>query len=301
MQKAIIYFFSGTRNTKIVAENIMNELNVLGIKTEIFDIRFPFKNIPDPNDYDYVGFGYPIHAFNTPKFFLSFVRKLPKVKNIPTFIFKTSGEPFRFNNASSWSLINVLRKKGYLPLLDEHLLMPYNIMFRYPKDIAKYMYKHNLQLTKVIAKKIIKQKSYLHRYNIFTILLMYISRVQWLGAKINGPLIHVNKKICTKCGLCIKKCPSNNIKFVNGYPKFDHKCTMCMSCTTVCPVDAVRFGILNGWRINGGYDFKKYLLDETIPEIKINEKTKGYFKLFRKYYKKSDAMIEQWLEDPTNF
>ncbi len=296
MQKAIIYFFSGTKNTKIVAENIKNELNTQGIKTDVFDIRLPLINIPNPNDYDFIGFGYPIHAFNTPQFFLKFIKDLPEVNRIPTFIFKTSGEPFRFNNASSWSMIRILRKKGYLPLLDEHLLMPYNIMFRYPKDISKYMYKHNLILAKVIAKKIINKKSYLHRYNIITILFMYISRFQWLGAKINGPLIHVNKKICTKCGLCINNCPSKNIKIVNGYPKFDHKCTMCMSCATVCPVDAVRFGVLNGWRINGGYNFEEYMSDESIVDIKIDKTTKGYFKLFKNYYKKSNADINGWLE-----
>ncbi len=297
MKKAIIYFFSGTGNTKIVAEEIMDELIALEINTEIFDIRMPLTNVPNPNDYEYVGFGYPIHAFNTPQFLLKFIKKLPEVKHIPTFIFKTSGEPFRFNNVSSWSLINKLKKKGFVPLLDEHLLMPYNIMFRYPKEIAKYMYIHNLKLAKVIAMKIIKQESYLPKYHFHTIIFMYMARLQWLGAKLNGPLIHVNKKICTKCGLCIKKCPSQNIRIKKGYPKFDHLCTMCMSCATVCPVDAVRPGFLNLWRINGGYDFKKYLLDESIPNISIDDKTKGYFKLFKKYYKKSDATINQWLDN----
>lgn len=297
MKKAIIYFFSGTGNTKIVAEEIMNELNSIDILTDIYDIRSPFINIPDPNSCDFVGFGYPIHAFNTPQFFLQFINRLPEVKNLPTFIFKTSGEPFRFNNASSWSLIRKLRKKGYLPLLDEHLLMPYNIMFRYPKEIVKHMYLHNIKLTKVIAKKIIKQESFLPKYYPWTILFMYLARLQWLGAKINGPLIHVNKKKCTSCGICIKKCPSNNIQFVNEFPKFDHLCTMCMCCVSVCPMDAVRPGILNGWRVNGGYAFKKYLLDDSIPMIMIDNDTKGYFKLFRSYYSKSNANIDLWLNN----
>lgn len=297
MKKSIIYFFSGTGNTKIIAEKISNELNLLGIKTEIYDIRLPFNTIPDPNGYDFVGFGYPIHAFNAPQFFLNFIKKIPKVKHINTFIFKTSGEPFRFNNASSWSLINILKKKGYIPLIDEHLLMPYNIMFRYPKEIVKYMYLHNLKLAKVISKKIVKQESYLPKYNFLTIGFMYFARIQWLGAKINGPLIHVNKNICNTCGICINECPSKNVEIVKGYPKFDHKCIMCMKCASVCPVDAVRPGFLNVWRINGGYDFKKYLNDESIQQNTFDDKTKGYFRLFKSYYKKSNKDIEKWLND----
>ncbi len=297
MKKSIIYFFSGTGNTKIIAKEISNELNLLNIETELYDIRLPLTEIPDPNNYDFIGFGYPIHAFNTPQFFLNFIKKLPDTDHIPTFIFKTSGEPFRFNNASSWSLKTILKKKGYMPLMDEHLLMPYNIMFRYPKEIAKYMYSHNLKMAKVIAKKIFSQESYLPHYNFLTVMFMYIARIQWLGAKINGPLIHVKKEICTTCGLCIKECPSKNISIVKGYPKFDHTCTMCMHCASVCPVDAVRPGILNGWRINGGYEFKKYHLDESVYETPFDDKTKGYFKLFRSYYKKSNKVIEEWLVD----
>ncbi|MDC0558792.1 EFR1 family ferrodoxin [Candidatus Izimaplasma bacterium] len=297
MKNAIIYFFSGTGNTRIIAEEISNELNSLNIETEIYDIRLPFSTIPNPNDYDFVGFGYPIHAFNSPQFFLDFIKELPEGKQIPSFIFKTSGEPFRFNNASSWSLKNILKKKGYVPLMDEHLLMPYNIMFRYPKEIAKYMYNHNLKLTKVIAKKILQQESYLPRYNILTIMFMYIARIQWLGAKINGPLIHVKKEICTKCGICIKECPSNNIKMLKEYPKFDHTCTMCMQCATVCPVDAVRPGFLSGWRINGGYGFEKLAIDKSIIDTAFDKETKGYFKLFKSYYRKSNKVIEEWLEN----
>ena len=100
MPNAVIYCFSGTGNTRIVAEMIRSELNQLQISTDLYDIRFPFGNIPDPNAYEYVGFGYPIHAFNTPKFVLDFIDRLPNVDRIPVFIFKTSGEPFRFNNAS---------------------------------------------------------------------------------------------------------------------------------------------------------------------------------------------------------
>lgn len=297
MPKAIIYYFSGTGNTRIIAEMILNELNRLNVTTDLYDIRSPFSGIPDPSDFDYVGFGYPVHAFNTPEFVLKFIDRLPDAPKTPTFIFKTSGEPFRFNNASSWPLIRKLRKKGFVPLTDEHLLMPYNIMFRYPEAIAKHMYAHNIKLATVIARKVISGKNCLPRYHFPTIILMYLARLQWLGAKINGPLIHVQKQLCTACGLCIRNCPGENIGIKKGYPKFDHRCTMCMSCATVCPVDAVRPGFLNNWRINGGYDFQGFNADDSLPSVAINEETKGYFRLFRSYYDKSNAMMKRWLEE----
>ncbi len=293
MKKILLFYFSGTNNTKIIATEIVDEFRDMDFALDIYNIREPFKELPNLNDYEYIGFGYPIHAFNTPEFFLKFIKKLPKVENKQAFIFKTSGEPFHFNNASSFALVRILKKKGFMPLIDEHFLMPYNIMFRYPDIISKHMYIHNLKLVKVLVKEVLSEQDYLPRYYPWTVIFAYLSRIQWLGAKINGPLIHVKKSKCTACGLCIKNCPSNNIKMVNGYPKFDHTCTMCMSCVAICPFDAVRPGILNGWRVNGLYDFKKILNDESIPTIEINKQTKGYFKLFRKYYKKSYNRITE--------
>ncbi len=297
MNKVLICYFSGTNNTKTVAEMIKQGFENTGYQTDLYNIRLPYPKLPDLNEYAYIGFGYPVHAFNTPQFFLKWIKTIPEVKNLKAFIFKTSGEPFRFNDASSFSLVKKLQRKGFTVLSEGHFLMPYNIMFRYPDVITKHMYIHNRTLAKVFVSDVIANKRLLPKYYPWTVIFAYLARLQWLGAKINGPLIHVKKHICTACGKCIKNCPSHNIKMVNGYPKFDSKCTMCMSCVSLCPEDAVRPGVLNGWRVNGLYDFKAIAADETVPFIKIDRSTTGYFRLFRRYYEKSYAKINSWLKE----
>lgn len=104
----------------------------------------------------------------------------------------------------------------------------------------------------------------------------------------------MKKDLCNGCGLCAKNCPGGNIKIIDGYAKFDSKCTMCMNCALICPNDAVRPGILNWWRLNGKYPFELLIKDKSIPNKYVKDSTKGYFGLFRKYYKKTYKEIEEY-------
>lgn len=293
MDNAIIYVFTGTGNTRTAADLIAGALDARGTATAVWEARVPLSVAPDPNGFDIAGFGYPVYAYNTPHFFLRFVKTLPDVNGMPAFIFKTSGEPFRFNDASSWALVRLLRKKGFVPILDRHLLMPYNILFRYEDALAKQMYLHTGDMAQVIAEKIAGGRKQKLRYRPLNIALMYLFRLQWFGALINGPLIHVKKPLCSGCGLCEKRCPAGNIRMTGGYPHFGGRCTMCMGCAFHCPKDAVRPGLLNPIRVNGPYRFEKLARDDTVPDAYINEDTKGYFRLFRKYYRKTYAEIRE--------
>mgnify|MGYP003818742561 CR=1 FL=1 len=291
MRKAVIYVFTGTGNTRAAADEIAKALEERGYETTVWEARVPFSSAPDPNDYDVAGFGYPIHAFNTPQFFLRFAKTLPEAHAKPAFIFKTSGEPFHLNSASSWPLVRILRRKGFKPMMDRHLLMPYNIMFRYPEALARQMILHTRGMAGVIADDVAGGESKKTRYYPWTMIVLYIFRLQWFGAWINGPFIRAKKDLCNGCGLCVRMCPAHNIRMEDGKPRFSYHCTMCMSCAFRCPKDAVRPGFLNLWRVNGAYPFEKLAGDESLPAAYVDENTKGYFKLFRKYYARTGEEI----------
>ncbi len=288
MKKAILYVFSGTGNTLIAAEKIRDALLTHGVEADVWRITAPYAAAPDVREYDVAGFGYPIHAFNAPQFFLRFLRSLPKVEGMPCFLFKTSGEPFAPNHASSFNAVSILRRKGFVPGLDPHLLMPYNIMFRYPNALAKQMYAHTGRMAGSIASRVAAGDWDRLSYNPVTIGWAYLLRLQWLGAWINGPLIHVKKDRCTGCGCCARSCPAGNIVMRDGKPHFGAHCTMCMGCTFHCPSDAVRPGFLNPWRVNGGYPYAELMADDSVPDAFVNDQTRGYFRLFRKYYRQTE-------------
>ncbi len=293
MSKVGIYYFTGTGNTRIAAKAIKTELEASGYFVKLMEIRVDQEKLEDPNTFDIIGFGYPIHAFNAPQFFLRQIKKLPIVNHKRAFIFKTSGEPFGINKVSSWALSRILKRKGYTLMMDRHLLMPYNIMFKYKDSLAKQMYIHTHDMAKVIAYDIRENRNHHMKFNLLHLPIMYLLRIQWFGAWINGPLFHAKKDICTSCELCVKVCPTDNITMKKGIPSFGGDCTMCMGCVVNCPVDAIRPGVINGFRVNGKYPFKKLLGDDRISADFINEGTKGYFKLFKKYYDETNKEIEE--------
>ena len=293
MQTAIIYVFSGTFNTLKAARMIGDALEKRGVAARVCEVRRPFDAMPPPEGYDLIGFGYPVHAFNVPQAFLRFVRQLPSGTQC-AFIFKTSGEPFHLNDASSRLLYRLLCRKGYDVALDMHMLMPYNIMFRYTESLAKQMYLYTEAQSRMLAQRIVSGERDEIHYHIRHIIVSFLFRIEWLAPKINSPLCSANTKKCTQCGLCVEMCPMQNIRIDKGKVRFDGQCAMCMRCAMFCPQDAIRFGILQPWKVNGGYSFKRLVADADIPADFVREDTKGYFRLFRKYYRNADTALARY-------
>lgn len=290
MNTAIIYVFSGTNNTLITAKMVSSALQKRNINTTIYNIKYPFKDIPSPNDFDFVGFAYPVHAFNSPRLFLDFVKNLPDA-NKKAFIFKTSGEPMHLNHASSRRLRKVLKAKGFDVTIDRHLLMPYNIVFRYKDELAKQMHQYNQKLTVILVEDMLEDKRDELTVKLRHKVLSFLFRVQQPAAVFNGRLYRANKKRCNKCLKCVKGCPAGNIRLKDNKMKFDGKCTMCMGCVMFCSQNAINPGLLKFFKVNGAYNYEKLLSDESIKGNYINENTKGYFKLFRNYFKRADETI----------
>lgn len=298
--KAIIYCFSGTGNTLKVVNFIKDNLIRLGIDVDISSIDYKMykeKNYPSPNLYDYIGVAYPIYGFNAPYLVNRFVKFLEKAnKNQKAFIIKTSGEPFSLNNLSSNIIKHHLRRKGYDVFYEKHYLMPYNIMFRYPDGLVKQMYNYAKAYSFISADKIANNEKSLLKGNLRAIIMGFICKLVWIGGPIIGKTYHINKKKCTKCGLCSRNCPMCNIemKGKNGYPKFKRHCAICMRCVMKCPFDAINAGIMNAWKVNPEYPFEKIVNNENIPSNFVNDNTKGYFKLFKKYFKKMDEDFKNY-------
>ena len=47
---------------------------------------------------------------------------------------------------------------------------------------------------------------------------------------------------CTGCGQCTRLCPTNNITLQNGKPIWSVNCTHCMACICRCPTAAIEYG-----------------------------------------------------------
>jgi ferredoxin len=67
-----------------------------------------------------------------------------------------------------------------------------------------------------------------------------------IGILIENPIVnriyhhYVWKRRCTRCGLCIRHCPSGRLyKDDNGYPRAKGECILCLRCINICPTNAM--------------------------------------------------------------
>lgn len=295
--KILIISFSGTGHTTICGDYIKEHFMSLGHQVDRYVIKHDKLFTYNPDDYDLIGFGYPIHAFNVPEYFNKFIKNLPPLKNKKKyFIFKVSGEPFHFNDSSSYHIYKKLKKKGYELYAEKHFLMPYNIMFRYRDAIAKQMYLYLKPLTKAFVLGIVNEDPEIIKYRFATKVLSFFLRIEWIAPKLNSPFIHIKKKKCIDCHKCMNECPTGAV-FINKKGNIRvkaSKCAMCMRCAMDCPTDAITYGFMNLWKVNGPFRFEALVKNKEISPEYINHETKGYFKNFNKYFDIQKELLKKY-------
>jgi len=291
--KILLIYYTGTYNTRYLASLIEDKFFSLGHQVDKLEVDIDTKSI-DLSNYDLIGFGYPIYAFNSPILFNKYIKKLIFIKDKKYFIFKQSGEVMSLNNASSRYIIKRLRIYGCFLENEYHFVMPYNIHFRYEDSFVKELLLYNDKLLEIMTYEILNNINSKIKSNILIKLNSLIFTVQRLGAKWNHLVYKVDSKKCIKCNLCVNKCPTHNISIKNGKYVFHNNCQMCMRCSFNCPKDAIKIGLLEGWKVNGPYNFKVIKTNERINSDFINQNSKGFYRCFVKYYATIDEKYNNY-------
>lgn len=287
MKNAIIYVFSGTGNTKKACDIYKSEFEKNGVETTLYTVKKGFENLPDPNNFDYVGFAYPIHGFNAPYIMLDLAKALPKANGTKQyFVVKTSGEPLKINNVSSIKFNDIMKRKGHVPFSEYHYVMPYNMIFRHTDEMAARMKNTLEQLASVEAREVICGVEHKLSKVPFGRFVAWVGRIEQPAMKVNGRFFKVDGNKCIKCGACAKNCPVGNIKMDgNGKFSFGGDCVMCTRCSFNCPTNAFDIGMLNGWKVNGRYSYK-------LPEKPEEDKHAWYCKkAYKRYFEEAQKKI----------
>lgn len=297
--KIALFCFSATGNTQKIAELYKEQFKLLGADCSVFNI--PLKEEVDFSAYDMIGIGYPIHSFNAPQIVLKFAKKLPgrdKNDRLKTFIFKSSGEPVKMSRVSSLKLIKILKRRGYAVTNEYQYVMPYNMIFRHTDHTAYVMYETAKKLAPVDCAEILSGNTHLEKKMFLGGFFAWFLRCEHWGAHVIGWGYRVKKKDCISCGKCARGCPVDNIKMVDGKPKFGGHCMICAKCSFNCPTNCINIGLLNGWKVNGAYSFKDGDPDEKNGHEKYCRK--AYDRYFRQAEERIAALNGENINDQNN-
>ena len=277
-----IYYFSGTGNTKIVAELLMKAFEDRGSKVEITRIEdvMKGKNQVEIDNYDIIGIGYPVHAFNAPRIVFKFIKELP-AGDKKVFIFKSSADPL-LNGGPTTLVRSRLQQKRYSVVYEKLVVMPANVLVKYDDELMKQLYTTAVSKAPGIVDDILAGKVSLQKSNILTQIGAYFfSGLEWVGAPFFGKDLTVDES-CDLCGVCVENCPTSNIT-LDDTITFGWDCIMCLRCIYNCPVQAIRPRLYRFFVLKDGYNIQEIIDDPHIKGEYITSSTKGYFKRFYQY------------------
>lgn len=239
--KGVLYYFSGTGNTKWIADKFKDSFKLYDIDLHLLNIESIEKvNI---KSYTFIIIGSPVHAEVPPKIVDDFLNKLPKVENrIRTIVYSTQGA----KSAAAASIMSKkLEKKGYNIVIQSNIRMPNNYYFYIGKkrieSEQKEMLESAKEKVKILTENFIDNK-HMREYN--SSLRIFLGKISGKAFKNMMPKLSKNitsTKECMKCGLCLRNCPKSNITFENGHAIFHSKCILCLRCIYICPINAIRY------------------------------------------------------------
>lgn len=233
--KISIVYFSGTGNTRAIAEGYKMALSAKGHIVNLKSIEE--SHLLDEHDLLIVGG--PIYAGNMPDELINWVRKyVEQVNEKKAIVFSTSAGLLNANGVKS--IGKKLLKKGYNLIDLATFEMPRNFYIdKYeptPEAVQKQQFE-NATIKIVDSLNAIDRKSLLS-VDESVIMIDLLSDLFRIMAKFMGKSFQIHEN-CIGCGLCEKNCPKHNIKYVEK--KYMERCILCTRCIHNCPVNAISY------------------------------------------------------------
>lgn len=236
--KTVIYYFSATGNSLVVARTLADKL---GNATCVAIPHAIGSTVPD--DARRVGLVFPVYAWGTPLLIKDFIDKLNVTHKAYWFVVATCGSSIGRTFTQTQKLLarhSVSLNAGW------QVFMPGNCTTLYDVSPPEKQQRKFVQAQRdidLIADDIRNNRS-----------VEPPRGSPWLNWLLSGIIyrlfsVHVHKcdrnfwstDDCTSCGLCVKVCPADNIKLENRRPTWLGRCEQCLACLHWCPVRAIQY------------------------------------------------------------
>ncbi|OGF50934.1 MAG: hypothetical protein A2044_05465 [Candidatus Firestonebacteria bacterium GWA2_43_8] len=241
--KIILCYFSCTGNTKLACEYIAGVLKEHSV--ELFDMTI--KKSPDFTKYDLCGFAAFTDYYGPSKLFEDFMASVPKGN------WKRNAFVFNTHAGASGKTLLLMRdyvySRGYNVVAAASLTAPVNFppqrvnpndetdINPNPEMLEKFN-KFISQLSSIL--EIQKKEEAVPECKI----VLSEEEMNWpycvrIASREDMGLKKTDEKLCTRCGVCVKKCPYAAIE-LKPYPVFNQKkCYGCWRCYNICPTKAI--------------------------------------------------------------
>ncbi|MBE6053744.1 MAG: hypothetical protein E7212_07490 [Clostridium sartagoforme] len=241
--KGIILYFSGTGNTKFVANKIADEFKKNGCEIDMYSIeeQIDLKEF----SYDYLILGFPKYFEYIPKIFIEFLEDnlYDSSNEVKTMIFSTGKE-----RAKTYfdELEKKLLRKNYKVIVTKNFQMPdsYTLAKGYKKikkeELLEIFDKSLLEIKDTVANFLMDNHIKEEINDLTASIYKAINKFKTKDLYKNSMKFSVNSN-CDKCNLCVNICPTNNIENIGGYIKFRDNCIMCCRCVNACPKNAIMY------------------------------------------------------------
>ena len=225
----MIFYFSGTGNSRWVAEELAKKIN-----DEARDIMG--GNTYQLKEDEVVGIVFPIYAWSPAEPVIDFVKGLA-----------VSGRfVFGIGTCADEAGLAMVQLQKYLPLNSTYSIkMPNNYIIasnvESDEEIKTKLEAAKEQLS-VIAEEVKARKS-VHR----------VTKGKMARLKSHIISVGFNKfarttkpfkvtDACVGCSACAQSCPAQTIQMIEGKPKWQEKCYQCLKCIHTCPTQAIEYG-----------------------------------------------------------
>lgn len=252
-KKFIIYYFSGTGNSRNVAKWMATVSQEYQIECQLVNIaQIDRKVITAPEPGTLIIFLSPVHGFNYPPIMLNFIMHFPKGRNKVALMNTRAGmligefiTPGLTGIAFYYSAL-LLFLKGFSIKAILAVDMPSNWISVHPglnDRTVLFLHRKNKERVEKFAHKIMQGKSHFkHLLEVYDILLAPVAAAYYLVGRFFLAKIYFASADCDNCGLCINACPVKAIIKVDSRPFWTFNCESCMKCMSNCPKKAIETG-----------------------------------------------------------
>ncbi|WP_033147803.1 EFR1 family ferrodoxin [Prevotella sp. P6B1] len=266
----MIFYFSGTGNTRWVAELIAEAIGeeLLFIPESIKQGKYEYEL----SEGESIGFCFPTHGWQPPRIVREFISRLRLLA------YKNQSTPFCWalttcgdNMGEAMTILNkdlaanhhLHHHGGPLQALtqfsiimpESYVCLPFMYTDTEEKERAKIATARQ-QLPHIIDSLRAHKEGVIELEKGATPrLYSYVIGHYFNTKMVNDKKFTVDEDACIKCGKCAKVCPVDNIQ--GTPPEWIHngRCTSCLACYHYCPTHAINFGKIT--RKRGQYYFNK--------------------------------------------